>query len=85
MDTTAANEVVLSEAQVAELSEQLAVMRHDVNNHISLIMAAVELITRKPEAADRLAETMRGQPARVSASMKLFTAQLESALGLPPR
>jgi hypothetical protein len=85
MDATAANEVVLSEAQVAELKEQLAVMRHDVNNHISLIMAAVELITRKPEAAARLASMMEGQPARVSASMKLFTAQLEAALGSDPR
>lgn len=85
MDATAANEVVLSEAQVAELAEQLAVMRHDVNNHISLIMAAVELITRKPEAAARLANTLRGQPARVAASMKLFTAQFETALGIPPR
>jgi hypothetical protein len=85
MDVTTATEVVLSGPQAAELKEQLAVMRHDVNNHISLIMAAVELITRKPEAAARLVSTLEGQPARVAASMKLFTAQLGTALNSDPR
>jgi hypothetical protein len=85
MDTIVPNEVVLTPAQVAELNEQLAVMRHDVNNHISLIMAAVELITRKPEAAARLADTLTGQPSRVAASMKKFTTQFEAAVGIPPQ
>lgn len=85
MNPTVSGEVVLTPAQVAELNEQLAVMRHDVNNHISLIMAAVELICRKPEAASRLADTLTGQPSRVAASMKLFTTQFEAAVGIKPQ
>ena len=82
MEAMPSPEVVLSPAEIAALNERLAVMRHDVNNHISLIMAAVELITRKPEAAQRLAPTLERQPARVAASLKTFTAEFEAALGI---
>jgi hypothetical protein len=49
-------------------------MRHDINNHLSLIMAAVELVRRKPEALERMASTLVEQPARVSEAMANFSA-----------
>lgn len=68
--------------EVAELNKQLATMRHDINNHLSLMMAAVELIRRKPEAAERMANTLVEQPTRITESMKKFSAQFEQALGI---
>ena len=49
--------VTLSAKQVQELDEKLTTLRHDVNNHLSLVMAAVELIRRRPEIADRMWQT----------------------------
>lgn len=72
----------LTAAQIQELNQQLATMRHDINNHLSLVMAAVELVRRKPEAAERMAAALTEQPAKIIASMKLFSAQFESALGI---
>jgi hypothetical protein len=72
----------LTTSQISELNQQLATMRHDINNHLSLIMAAVELVRRKPEAAERMATTLTEQPAKITASMKLFSAQFETALGI---
>lgn len=72
----------LTNDEVAELNKQLATMRHDINNHLSLMMAAVELIRRKPEAAERMANTLVEQPTRITESMKKFSAQFEQALGI---
>ena len=74
--------VELDASAIAELNKQLATMRHDINNHLSLMMAAVELVRRKPEAAERMASTLTDQPFRITAAMKLFSAQFETALGI---
>jgi len=72
----------LTAAEVDELSKQLSTMRHDINNHLSLIMAAVELVRRKPEALERMASTLVEQPARVSEAMANFSASFERTLGI---
>jgi hypothetical protein len=74
--------VTLSADQSAELNQQLSNMRHDINNHLSLMMAAVELVRRKPEAAERMATTLTEQPAKIGDSMKKFSAQFETTLGI---
>ena len=74
--------VTLTADQSEELSKQLSNMRHDINNHLSLMMAAVELIRRKPEAAERMAPTLTEQPAKIAVSMKKFSAEFEAALGI---
>ncbi len=70
----------LEASEIEALNKQLATMRHDINNHLSLMMAAVELVRRKPEAAERMASTLTDQPFRITAAMKLFSAQFETAL-----
>ncbi len=77
-----AQPVTLNPEQAEELSKQLSNMRHDINNHLSLMMAAVELVRRKPEAAERMATTLTEQPARIGESMKKFSVQFEGALGI---
>lgn len=74
--------VSLSAEQADALNKQLSNMRHDINNHLSLMMAAVELVRRKPEAAERMANTLTEQPARVGESMKKFSAEFEAAFGI---
>jgi hypothetical protein len=73
---------VLTSQQIEELNKQLANMRHDINNHLSLMMAAVELVRRKPEAAERMATTLTEQPAKIGDSMKKFSAEFEKAFGI---
>jgi hypothetical protein len=68
--------------QTAALNSELSKMRHDINNHLSLMMAAVELIRRKPEAADRMAATLTEQPTKIGDSMKKFSAEFEKAFGI---
>lgn len=74
--------VALTPQQVDELNKQLSTMRHDINNHLSLMMAAVELVRRKPEAAERMAATLTEQPMKIGESMKRFSAEFEAAIGI---
>jgi len=72
----------LTVGEIEELSKQLSTMRHDINNHLSLIMAAVELVRRKPEALERMANTLVEQPARITEAMIKFSTTFERALGI---
>jgi len=80
---TAPNQpAALTSAQVEELNKQLTTMRHNINNYLSLMMAAVELVRRKPEAAERMASTLTDQPLKVTEAMKKFTGEFEATLGI---
>lgn len=72
----------LAPSEIDILNKQLATMRHDINNHLSLMMAAVELIRRKPEAAERMAHTITEQPAKITEAMKKFSVNFENAFGI---
>ena len=72
----------LTAGEIDELNKQLSMMRHDINNHLSLIMAAVELVRRKPEALERMAVTLVEQPAKISDVMLKFSTSFERALGI---
>jgi len=72
--------VTLNVEQVSELNRKLSLLRHDVNNHLSLIMAAVELIRRKPDGAERMLSMMVEQPHKIAESITQFSHEMESAL-----
>ena len=72
----------LTVAEIEEFNKQLSTMRHDINNHLSLIMAAVELVRRKPETLERMTGTLVEQPARITEAMLKFTATFERTLGI---
>jgi hypothetical protein len=74
--------VTLSPEQVAELNEKLSITRHDINNHLSLIVAALELMRRKPEMAPRMMDRIAEQPDRIIAQMRGFSAEFEQTLGI---
>lgn len=74
--------VSLSVEQIGALQRQLSNMRHDVNNHLSLIMAAVELVRHKPHMAERMLATLAEQPPKISESIRKFSADFEKALDI---
>jgi len=57
-------------------------MRHDINNHLSLIMAATELIRRKPETLERISQTLVEQPGKISEAIIKFSASFENTFGI---
>ncbi len=74
--------LTLSPETIAELNTKLSRMRHDINNHLSLIIAAVELIRYKPEMRDKMTATLVEQPSRIIAEITKFSADFEKGLGI---
>jgi hypothetical protein len=74
--------VTLTVEQLDELNRNLATMRHDINNHLSLVMAAVELIRYKPEMAERMMATLVEQPPKITESLRRFSTEFERAFGI---
>ncbi len=79
------NSIALSPEQIAEVHKRLSSMRHNVNNHLSLIVAASELVRRKPEVAPRMIENILLQPERINSEVRDFSEALESMLRATPR
>lgn len=69
--------IALSPEQVAELNQRLSTMRHNVNNHLALILAGTELIRRKPELAPKFIESIGQQPDRIVAELRGFSELFE--------
>jgi hypothetical protein len=74
--------VTLSAEQIDELNRKLSTMRHDINNNLSLIIAALELIQHKPEVAERMIATIGQQPPKIGAALSKFSAEFEKAMGV---
>ena len=74
--------VTLSVKQLEELNQKLSALRHDVNNELSLMMAAAELIRRRPENAERLLPTLAEQAPKVAETVAQFTRDMEKMLGI---
>ena len=74
--------VTLTVAQLDELNKHLSTMRHDINNNLSLIIAAAELIRHKPQMAERMLATLTEQPPKIAAALRKFTAEFEQTLGI---
>jgi hypothetical protein len=72
--------VILNVEQINELNQKLVTLRHDVNNQLSLIMAAVELIRRKPEGSERMLAMLVEQPHKIADSLTQFSGEMEAAL-----
>lgn len=68
--------------QIKDLNTKLSILRHDINNNLSLIMAASELIRHKPHMAERMMATLVEQPPKITAAMAKFSAEFEQAFGI---
>ena len=74
--------VTLTVEQIAELNRKLAAMRHDINNRLALVTAAVEIIRRKPDSAERMLNGLAEKPQQISEAIAQFSRELETALGI---
>lgn len=73
--------VTLSPQQIAELMKHLSTTRHDINNALSLISAATELIRMKPETAPKMLATLNDQPGKITSALQQFSRQFEQCVG----
>jgi hypothetical protein len=74
--------VALTPEQIAELNKKLSTMRHNVNNHLAMIVAASELMKRKPEMAERMLDNILQQPDKIISEVRSFSDDFESLLGI---
>ncbi len=74
--------VTLTVEQLSELDRKLSAVRHDINNHLSLIIAASELIRHKPQTTERMMATLVEQPSKIAAILTEFSAEFEQALSI---
>jgi hypothetical protein len=74
--------VTLSVEQMKDLNQKLSNLRHDVNNHLSLIIAAAEVVRYKPQVADRMMATLFEQPPKITTAVNQFSQEIERLLGI---
>jgi len=72
----------LTAAQLAELNNQLAHMRHEINNQLAMVVAALEMIRFRPEMRDKMLTTISQQPPMIMAEVAKFSAEFEQAFGI---
>jgi hypothetical protein len=74
--------VTLTPQQIEEMNEKLKKARHDVNNHLAVLVAGTELALRKPEAATRLLNGISDLPKKISEELQRFSVEFERTLGI---
>ena len=74
--------VTLTVEQLTELNRKLTTLRHDINNNLSLIVAATELIKHKPQVTERMMSTLAEQPNKITEALRKFSLEFEQALGI---
>jgi hypothetical protein len=74
--------VTLAVSQIDQLNQQLSTLRHDINNQLSLMLAASEVIRRKPEAAQRMSATFEELPRKITEALLKFSAEFEKNFGI---
>ncbi|HET7624996.1 MAG TPA: hypothetical protein VFM25_06990 [Verrucomicrobiae bacterium] len=74
--------VTLSPEQIKDLNHKLSVLRHDINNNLTLVVAALELIRFRPESADKMIATILEQPMKVSGALNRFSEDFEKLFGI---
>jgi hypothetical protein len=74
------NPVTLTPEQIAEISRKLGDLRHNVNNQLSRIVAATELIRRRPESLERYSTSLSEPPQKITDELKSFSQEFEQLL-----
>jgi hypothetical protein len=75
-------QITITAEQLKELNHHLSHMRHEINNQLSLVVAALELVRFKPDLRDRMLETVAQQPPRITAEVGKFSAEFERIFGI---
>lgn len=70
--------MTLTEDQIRALHERLGHMRHEVNNQLSLIIAALEMMRFRPELQEKMMETLSQQPLKIQEEVAKFSRDFEN-------
>lgn len=76
--------ITLSADEVVELNRKLAKMRHDINNNLAVLVAAMDLVRYKPDALEKWLSSITEQPVKISDSIRAFSAEFEKTLQIKP-
>jgi hypothetical protein len=68
--------------QLRELNKKLSHMRHEINNQLALVVAALELIRFRPEMRDKMLDTVSQQSPKIMAEIASFSEQFEQTFGI---
>ena len=74
--------VTLTVEQLADLNQKLSVMRHDINNGLAVTIAVAELMRRKPQNTENMADSLVEQARKIGAAILKFSKEFESASGI---
>ena len=74
--------VTLTVEQIEDLNRKLSTLRHDINNNLSLIVAAVELIRHRPHMTEKMMATLGEQPSKIGEALTKFSREFERTLGI---
>lgn len=74
--------VTLTPEQISQLNLLLTEVRHNINNYLSLMTAAAEIVSRKPDLAPRMLPNLVTQPQKVTDEMRRFSNEFERLLRL---
>jgi hypothetical protein len=72
----------LTHEQLADLQRKLSHMRHEVNNQLSLVVAALELARFRPEMREKMLTTLGEQPPKIMAEIARFSTEFEQTFGI---
>jgi hypothetical protein len=74
--------VSLSAEQVGKLNDQLSTMRHQINNHLTVMSLVAEQALGASDAAPQRISTLLKQVPEVTELLKTFSAEFERTLGI---
>ena len=72
--------ITFTPAQLDKMVKRVSELRHNINNHLTLIIGAAELIRRKPEMIERMTGSLIDQARKIEEEMKRFSAEFERDL-----
>jgi hypothetical protein len=72
--------VTFAPEQLVKLIRTFSECRHNVNNHLTMIIGAAELVRRKPEMAERMSVSLTEQARKIEGEMKNLSGEFERAL-----
>lgn len=72
--------VMLTAEEISDLANCLSALRHNINNHLSIMTAAAEVLARKPELAERIVDNLLQQPPKISEQILKFSNAFETTL-----
>ena len=69
--------VAFTPDQMEKMIARISQVRHNVNNHLTLIIGAAELIRRKPDMIERMTATLIDQARKIEEELKQLSAEFK--------